>query len=163
MVNKYTEKLFVYHASDLVLKNSYLVNKRGEDLKARYGDTEAKIIFDESSEKLYEYIYSHVNFRSRQTNKDIKEWNISKTEKGYITIRKALLAMIMYALRSSGDEAGENTGLNIKNSTYIPDFDKVRKNLQVSQHVHNILKTAGFLDESDIEGQLDPTVIRNGY
>ena len=111
------------------------------------GNTAAKSLLKEHGEKLIQYVYSNIP----DENERIIEYRLANEKAFRSQMLRALLAYTMYALRSDGDEIGDNHGVNIKDGIVI-DLANLRGRVEVSAHVERLLmrRSAKIMDKSKL-------------
>jgi len=105
------------------------------------GLDEANVFLWDIADKLHQYIWAYVRtqnipyWRFRMYLNDVDE---------RLGIKKAMLAMVRYAINDEGDMVGDQTGLNIVQGQKIT-LDQLRGRIEISANVEETLTNYGLL------------------
>jgi hypothetical protein len=119
-----------------ILKESYLINKLGVDIKSFFRTSkEAEQFLDEQSENVYRKLLTHAHYH---LNKEIVLFKIGRTKNGRDTIKKAMTSQVKWSIRTGNDMLEEDIsknalndlksgGLKIYNYAYCVDPNEVNE------------------------------------
>lgn len=147
-----------------VLTPDYVKNAIGINIAEEIGNHSDMIIFlNEISEIVYSFLYENI----RPESVPIVEYRIAKKYedggyKGRKAIMKAMHGMVKYALSSSGDLVGYQTGFNVETGM-ITDIDKLRGRIIIPDYSEKQLRAARLLWPGEYNYCIDPDDYRRDY
>lgn len=145
-----------------ILTSDYVKSKLNIELDTLLTNaTEARVFLDEISEITYDVLFSEIGHNN--FNQEVEEFKISKTEEGRSTIKRAMISMVKYAVRSGGTLLGDQHGVDIKTGNVI-DIERLRTtSVMVSGQAKRIFKNAGLMFTGEYTYRVHPDAYRVDY
>jgi hypothetical protein len=99
------------------------------------GLDEANVFLHDIADKLHQYIWAYI----RSVNRPFWRWRMYANEVEERTgIKKAMLAMVRYAINDEGDMVGDQTGLNIVAGQKV-SLEELRGRIEISANAEETL------------------------
>jgi len=128
-----------YTRHKYILEYEYLKTEMGIDMVVETGSvTKAKDKLYQISRTIYNWIYSHTNYR-----KQMEYWLAFNDDLRAI-IQEAMEEQIRFELEVSAEYFSKQTGINVLNGVQIK-LDKFRGKARISPDAQNILRNAKLL------------------